>query len=121
MTETNVLLGIAIIVALLIAPLVIVGLIIWRDHSHKALGDREPRSRTARDLKFQKGTVIVCPECNRELATAKRDIYSGEHRSSGDWKWTGIVPVRGLPKCEHCGAPYWRIGQRSEKLHTKEC
>lgn len=67
-------------------------------------------------LKFPKGTVIVCPDCGKEIATAKRDIYSNETALSSAWDG---IPECSRIACPECKASYGRNNGPYGELHTK--
>lgn len=59
-------------------------------------------------LKFPVGTVIVCQECKDKVATANRDIFTGEVAQSSAWDWHQAF--RGDFYCDNCKASYVQPG-----------
>jgi len=71
-------------------------------------------------VKYPAGTVIVCPECGAEVATANRDILAGDPKSSAHWDWPDGRPTCGpMRHGEH--EPYHRVDDRGlSEIHTRE-
>ena len=64
-------------------------------------------------VRFEKGTIVVCPECCKTMAYAKRDIYEREALDASDWESDfdlSCSPTR----CPFDNSSYYRLG----KLHT---
>jgi DNA-directed RNA polymerase subunit RPC12/RpoP len=58
-------------------------------------------------VKFPVGTTIICPNCGRRIATAKRDIYDCEFLDSDPWdSHVGDLREYPLGKCRDCSSPY---------------
>jgi DNA-directed RNA polymerase subunit RPC12/RpoP len=71
----------------------------------------------SKDLKFQKGTVIVCPNCKNVIATAINDIYKCDACCSKDWdNIESLSPFR----CSECNTGYMSQVGDSKLLHTTD-
>lgn len=76
----------------------------------------EPPARVPRRAKFLEGTQWTCPKCRALLATAKRDIYSGEVADRN--AWTIVVPAWGMPTM-HCGVNTMTMNSSGRhQIHT---
>jgi len=70
---------------------------------------------------ISKGTKLTCPECDRALAIANKDIFSGDSFHSGQWdSIDDYVMINGtLCKCP-CGVLYTRqLGVCFTQIHTE--
>ena len=61
-------------------------------------------------VRFQKGTVIVCPHCYKTIAYATRDILAGEGCADSAWESEYKLGETHMV-CPEDGVPFARGGQ----------
>ena len=71
-------------------------------------------------IKYEVGTIIVCPGCGIDIAVAVKDVYCHSQVKSSDWSGEGIKPCEPM-LCPKCKTPYIKSNAVGGlQLHTKE-
>ena len=68
--------------------------------------EQKPSPQPESYPRFPKGTIIVCPKCDKHIATAKRDIYGSEAVQSEPWEG---IPAHDDMRCPECWTRYAKI------------
>lgn len=78
---------------------------------------RQAADKPKKNVKFPKGTVIVCPKCEKELGTAMTDICHGESIRSSAWDGE-FIQLNGPMVCPDDNTAYVARTTTGIQLHT---
>lgn len=57
------------------------------------------------NLRYRKGTKILCPKCNDHIADLACDVYKDDQLHEGMFKWVNqLFSFRDRFDCKKCGA-----------------
>jgi len=60
------------------------------------------------NLRYRKGTKVLCPKCNDHIANLAFDVFAEDPITEGMFRWVNqLFSCRDPMVCKKCGAPWF--------------